>query len=106
MPYAGGDDDALPDAAALGRRCSPSRARCEFEPVPFDHPLYVLFSSGTTGLPKAIVHGHGGMLVEHLKNHGPELGPRARRPAAVVHDDRVDDVERAGLGAAAARARS
>ena len=40
----------------------------EFEPVPFAHPIYVLFSSGTTGLPKAIVHCHGGILVEHLKN--------------------------------------
>lgn len=41
----------------------------EFDAVPFDHPLYVLFSSGTTGKPKAIVHGHGGILLEHLKNH-------------------------------------
>jgi acetoacetyl-CoA synthetase len=38
-----------------------------FEAVPVDHPLYVLFSSGTTGLPKPIVHGHGGITVEHLK---------------------------------------
>jgi len=57
------------DAAMTWRDLADTGAGAElgFERVPFDHPLWVLYSSGTTGLPKAIVQGQGGILLEHLK---------------------------------------
>jgi acetoacetyl-CoA synthetase len=65
LPYlAGGDWELTP-------------AELEFAQLPFDHPLWVLYSSGTTGLPKAIVHGQGGILLEHLKKLRLHLDARA-----------------------------
>lgn len=70
-----GLDGAVPWEDLIGAPCPPS-----FEPVAFDHPLWVLYSSGTTGLPKAIVQGHGGILLEHLKSISLhlDLGPTDR----------------------------
>jgi acetoacetyl-CoA synthetase len=70
VPYLSGSPDtgALRDAMTWDELLGdPPAEGPAFEPVPFDHPLWVLYSSGTTGLPKAIVQGHGGILVEQLK---------------------------------------
>ncbi len=73
VPYAG-DAPALSDSLADGRTLAsfvePFEATTlHFEQLPFSHPLYILFSSGTTGVPKCIVHSAGGTLLQHLKEH-------------------------------------
>ncbi|HEY6389397.1 MAG TPA: acetoacetate--CoA ligase [Candidatus Acidoferrum sp.] len=72
LPYLNAEDRGGPcDGALLWsdqlQHAPVSREEFEFGQVPFDHPLWVLFSSGTTGLPKAIVQSHGGILLEQLK---------------------------------------
>jgi acetoacetyl-CoA synthetase len=70
VPFAGGDVDVsgVGNAETLESFSEPG-ARLVFEPVAFDHPLFIMYSSGTTGVPKCIVHGHGGTLLQILKEH-------------------------------------
>ena len=74
VPYlnAGGGPDlanALSWQAWCRRAPDAGEPVIAFEPLPFDHPLYIMYSSGTTGVPKCIVHGAGGTLIQHLKEH-------------------------------------
>ncbi len=78
VPYLG---EAKETAAKLSRAtdldsftASFPAKKVEFERLPFEHPLYILFSSGTTGVPKCIVHCQGGILLQHLKEHKLHCG--------------------------------
>ena len=71
------DISAIPAALLIDSYIDPRAVECAFERLPFDHPLFILYSSGTTGRPKCIVHGAGGVLLEHQKEHllHTDIGP-------------------------------
>ncbi|MFT0477073.1 acetoacetate--CoA ligase [Pseudomonas antarctica] len=69
-PQATAEDYKTPAKIALWNNFYQPGGEPEFVAVPFDHPLYILYSSGTTGVPKCIIHGTGGVLLTHLKEHG------------------------------------
>ena len=85
VPYLGGAEALAADLAGgvvLESFLAPYAPRpVAYQRLPFDHPLYILFSSGTTGVPKCIVHGAGGTLLQHVKEH--------RLHCDVRRDDRV-----------------
>ncbi len=68
IKYTGNPDlETMPKAMSWEDLAQPSKEEMTFEQLPFDHPLYIMYSSGTTGLPKSIVHSAGGTLIQHLK---------------------------------------
>lgn len=80
VPVLGEDPSPIPAAVTWDEALGDTPAELTFAQLPFDHPLYVMYSSGTTGAPKCIVHGAGGTLLQHAKEH-------------VLHGDlRRDDV--------------
>ncbi|MEP1209110.1 MAG: acetoacetate--CoA ligase [Rhizobiaceae bacterium] len=80
LPYIGGGEEIcrqLAGAVTLESFLDGYEAtEVEFAPLPFSHPLYILFSSGTTGVPKCIVHSQGGVLIQHLKEQVLHCGVR------------------------------
>ena len=84
VPYGDGqrDDVTIPKAVTWEEfEGNAGGEELEYERLPFDHPLYILYSSGTTGLPKCMVHSAGGTLLQHLKEHALHID--------IKRDDRV-----------------
>lgn len=77
-PECGGIENAVTEQDFLSGFTA---GEIDFAPLPFNHPLFIMFSSGTTGVPKCIVHGAGGTLLQHLKEH--------RLHSNIGRDDRV-----------------
>jgi acyl-coenzyme A synthetase/AMP-(fatty) acid ligase len=105
VPYAGdaSDTNSIADVrlgVTLADFLAPFAAerKLRFERLPFDHPLYIMYSSGTTGVPKCIVHCAGGTLLQHIKEHQLAGRRQAGRSGVLLHHLRLDDVELAGVG--------
>ena len=108
VPAPGDEDLSAIHGAVAGRTGSAAATPIDaaFAPLPFDHPLYILYSSGTTGVPKCIVHGAGGTLAAAPERTPAALRHPARRPRLLLHDVRLDDVELARDGARVGARRS
>ena len=82
IPFTGAADlSGMADTVSADDFLAPfPAAEIAFERVAFDHPLFIMFSSGTTGIPKCIVHGHGGTVLQHMKEHvlHCDTGPQSR----------------------------
>ena len=82
VPFLESEPDiaSVPKALPYEDFCTDNPGEIEFEQLPFDHPLYIMYSSGTTGKPKCMVHGAGGVLINHLKELAlhTDLGRRDR----------------------------